>query len=173
MRFNLKKHQALKLLAKKFLSVNEKISLSKVIPAELVGISFKDIEKELKINSYQRELMLSELDKSKEVVFYDLEERGCFIDQKNGFSALSNKKYINQNWSIILNWIKNFVQIIIPVLALVIAYVSLTVKLDSLKMQSDKELQEVKNTMLKQKQRIEELEKQSKILPNHKINDSL
>ncbi|WP_031425460.1 hypothetical protein [Flavimarina sp. Hel_I_48] len=147
--------------------------MAHVIPAELVGLSFKHIEKELNINSYQRELMLSELDKSEEIIFYHLEERGCYIDQKNGFAALSNRKYINQHWSIILDWIKNFVQIVIPVLALIVAYISFTSKMNSIKMQYDKELQDVKNIILEQKDRLEELEKQNQIFSNPKKIDSL
>ena len=172
MRFNLTRHQLLKLLTEKFVSENKKIGRGQTIPADIVGLSLDEIDKQLNISPNQRELILSELIESDEIICFTLKEIGYIINEKKGISALANKKYINRNWKIILDWIKNFVQIIIPVLALVIAYVSLTSKLDSLKTQSDKELQEVKNIMLGQKKRIEKLENQSKILPNQK-KDSL
>ncbi|TJY31311.1 hypothetical protein [Pontimicrobium aquaticum] len=154
------------------MSENLKLARGQNVTADRVGLTFDEIEEKLKISPHKRELILSELNKADEIVFFSLDKLGCMIDEKNGIPALTDKKYINRNWKIILDWIKNFVQIVIPVLALVIAYVSLTSKLDSLKTQSDKELQEVKNIMLEQKKRIEELENQSKILPNQK-KDSL
>ena len=95
------------------------------------------------------------------------------INDKYGLAAFASKKYIKKNEDIIINWFKVFVQIIVPILALVIATLSLTTKLDSLKMQSDKELQKLETIRQEQKKRIELLENKTKTTPNHKKNDSL
>lgn len=71
-----------------------------------------------------------------------------------------------------LDWVKNFVQIIIPVLALAITFISLSIKLDSLKTDSDKELQMLKGIVLEQKERVESLELSLEAHPSH-IRDSI
>lgn len=135
------------------------------MPADLFGLSLNEIDTKLNISPNEREMILSELIESQEIICFNLKNIGYIINEKKGISALADKKYINRNWKIILDWIKNFVQIIIPVLALFIAYVSLTSKLDSQKTQSNKELQELRNeiqelrnTMQEQKEYIESLE---------------
>ncbi|PLB19944.1 MAG: hypothetical protein TRG1_1208 [Flavobacteriaceae bacterium FS1-H7996/R] len=136
------------------------------------GVSFSDLQSELKCDRNKLELIIGTLYLNEEVKYTNVDIEGL-ISTLKGFNSFSDKKYLKENDKIIINWLKNFVQIVIPVLALVIAYVSLTSKLDNLKTLSDKELQEVKNTMEKQKERIELLEKRTEILPNHKKNDSL
>jgi hypothetical protein len=141
--------------------------------ADDLGLDFNKVESILNVTNTKRELILSELYINEEIVSFNLYgENGCFVTDY-GVTSYANKKYLKKNEDVIINWLKNFVQIVIPVLALVITYISLTTKMDSLKTLSDKELREVKNIMQNQKERIELLESKTKILPNRKTNDSL
>jgi len=45
----------------------------------------------LKSGKNDIELVLSELEKSEEIVFYNLKEKGCFINPKNGLSSFVEK----------------------------------------------------------------------------------
>ncbi|VXB23336.1 conserved hypothetical protein [Flavobacterium sp. 9R] len=169
MHFNRKRHFILKKLVEKR---NTKIDVRNArIDANEIGLSLDEIDRFLKVTSTERELILSELYKNDEIISFSLSVNGCFINE-NGVSSFSNKKYLKKNEDIIINWFKLFVQIVIPVLALLVAVLSLTAKFTILKMQSDKELQEIKYVMKEQKKRIEELEKKTGAHPYHKKNNS-
>ena len=170
MRFNRKRHLLLEKLSEKFIAGTDNSKTN--LHADIIGLNFSEIDSLLKVSKAERELVLSELDKNKEIVFFDLKEEGCFIDT-NGLAALTDKKYKKKNEDIIINWFKVFVQIIVPILALLVAVLSLTTKFDSLKKQSDKELQKINTIIQEQKVRIEKLERKTKTLPNRKINDSV
>lgn len=148
MRLNRTRHFLLKKLSEKFIDNSENPSDQ----ADVVGLSYSEIDLLLKNNKKNRELVLSELEKSEEIVFYNLKEKGCFIEPKNGLSAFADKKYLRKNNEIIINWLKNFVQIFIPVASLIIAYLALTLKINSFQKTNSKE---IKNMELK----INELEK--------------
>lgn len=65
-------------------------------------------------------------------------------------------------------------QIVIHILALVVAILSLFLKFDNLKMQSDKELQKLEDKLLEQKMRTDSMETNLKKYPNvNKKKDSL
>ena len=167
MRYNKSKHLLLKKLSKKY--IDDIDNPNTKVNADVIGLKLTEINSLLKVNSSQRELILSELEESKEIEPFEFDEKGFFIND-NGMTSFVNKKYVKRNEDIIINWFKVFVQIVVPVLALVIAVLSLTIKLDNVKMQSDKELQNIKNIMKEQKKRIELLELNQKNLPNHKKN---
>ena len=82
---------------------------------------------------------------------------GLFAKDK-GVTAFSNKKYHNRVIERRKERVKFFVQTIVPILALVVAILSLSLKFDNLKMQSDKELQKLEYKLLKQKKRIDSME---------------
>ena len=172
MRFNRKRHYVLKILSEKFINEELKLVGKRNVNADHFGLTYDEIEKLLKIFPHKRELVLSKLYKANEIVFFDLEKFGCLINRENGMPAFTNKKYINRNRKIMLDWVKNFVQIIIPVLALAITFISLSIKLDSLKTDSDKELQMLKGIVLEQKERVESLELSLEAHPSH-IRDSI
>lgn len=148
---NRKRHYLLQKLSEKFLEQADNKSQS--LTGDLIGLSFKQIDSLLKVNIEQRELILSELDKSKEIVFFEFEDRGCFIN-KNGLSALAEKKYINRNQDIYLNWLRNFVQLFIPVASLIIAYFALSMTISKNKKENSEEIKTLEN-------RIEKLENSS------------
>ncbi len=147
-KLNRKRHFLLKKLSEKFLEQADNKSPN--LTADLIGFSFKEIDSFLKVNTEQRELIISELDKNNEIDFYEFKERGCFID-KNGLSALAEKKYINRNQDIYLNWLRNFVQLFIPVASLIIAYVALSMNIAKNKKENNAEIKSLEN-------RIEKLE---------------
>lgn len=147
-KLNHKRHFLLKKLSEKFLEQDD--NKSQNLTADLIGLSFKEIDSLLNVNLEQRELIISELEKNKEIDFYEFKERGCFID-KNGFSALAEKKYINRNHDIYLNWLRNFVQLFIPVASLIIAYVALSMNIAKNKKENSEEIKSLEN-------RIEQLE---------------
>lgn len=110
------------------------------LDADIVGLSLIEIDTLLKIDKNTRELILSELEKADEIVFYNLGEKGCFIEPKNGLSALTSKKYIKQNQDIILTWSRNFVQIFIPVASLLIAFIALSLNISKTKIENSEEI---------------------------------
>tara|TARA_R110002111_G_scaffold261382_2_gene334211 strand:- start:249 stop:761 length:513 start_codon:yes stop_codon:yes gene_type:complete len=165
---NRKRHKTLKLLSDSFIKFNSNQTESDL----KFGVSFNELMSELKCDRNKLEIIIGTLYLNEEVKYTNVDVEGL-ISTLKGFNSFLDKKYIKENDKIIINWLRNFVQIVIPVLALVVAVLTLISKWDNLKMQSDKELQEVKNIMQKQKERIELLEKRTKIHPNHQKNDSL
>jgi hypothetical protein len=164
---NTKRHKTLSLLSHSFIKFN-----SGQIDSDFkFGVSFKDLQSELKCDRNKLETIIGTLYLNKEVEYTDTAVIGL-ASTLNGFNSFTNEKYLKENRKIIINLLKDFVQIVIPVLALLIAYTSLTTKMDSLKTLSDKELQEVKKSIQKQKEHTESLEYKIQILTNHK-KDSL
>ena len=147
-KLNQKRHFLLKKLSEKFLEQADNYSPN--LKADLLGLSYKQIDSLLNVTLHERELIISELDKNKEIGFYQFQERGCFID-KNGLSALAEKKYINRNHDIYLNWLRNFVQLFIPVASLIIAYIALSTNSTKNKKENNEAIQSLEY-------RIEQLE---------------
>ena len=139
MRYNRTRHFLLKKLSEKFIQNSENSSVN----ADIIGLSYAEIDLLLKRNKKTRELVLSELEKSEEIVFYNLKEKGCFIEPKNGISAFTEKKYLRRNEDIIINWLKNIVQIFIPIASLIIAYLALTLKINTFQKSNSKEVEKL------------------------------
>src|SRR5690606_23926697 len=127
-----------------------------------------EIESLLKDSKAERELVLSELDKNQEIEIFDLKEKGCMINDKHGLAAFDSKKYKKMNEDIIIDWIKVFVQIVVPILSLVIT-ILVILKDDS---KTTKEIQAIEQKIQSLKGNIESLELNQKTPPNHKT-DSL
>ncbi|SEB01100.1 hypothetical protein SAMN05443667_11531 [Flavobacterium gillisiae] len=161
------KHKLLKILSKQYV-------ISGFENAENTEIGLNDdiILPLLKVSIEEYELLKMSLFEEKEVFRHNPKYKLGLYATDKGVASFVNKKYKKRNEDIILNWFKVFVQIVVPVLALIIAVLSLTIKLDTLKMQSDKELQKLENIMQEQQLSIEKLEMKTKTLPNHKKNTS-
>jgi|GEM_PF-1380333 len=155
MNLNKKRHKLLELLAKHRNNVELKKAKNNAL-----GISFTDLYKELNCNDDELQIITSELYTSDEIGYHDAHNINGLFAKNNGLSAFSNKKYIKLFWENIFNVSKNIVQIFIPVLALIVAILSFTLKFDNLQKQSEKELQEVKLLLLEQQERIKVLEHQ-------------
>lgn len=139
MELNKTRHYILKNLSKKFINNNDNPRKE----ANVVGLSFSEIDLLLKKNKNFRDLVLSELYKSNEIVFYDLKEKGCFIEPHNGLSAFAERKYLKKNEDILIKWLKNFVQIFIPIASLIVAYLALTIKLNNIEKSNTKEIKDI------------------------------
>lgn len=164
MRFNRKRHLLLKKLSEKYIQKNMKGG------AVSLGMSIIEINKLLKVDNLTREKIVSELLRANELILYDFGDKsGFFIEHKNGLSAFSDKKYLKRNENIIINWFKVFVQIAVPVLSLIIT-ILVIIKDDS---KTTKEIQSIEQKVEDLKNKINKLEKNTKTLPNHKINDSV
>lgn len=151
MRYNKTRHKLLHHLYLKYkrdLDSADLTSPKRAISANRAGLTFLEIDSLLKDKKSDRELILSELFKNKEIVFFDLKiGKGCMIDEDFGISAYSNKKYLNENNKIL----KNSVLFILPIIGLIIALTNLYLKFDSFK--------ETKNTEIKNlNSRIDNLE---------------
>ena len=158
---NRKRHFLLKKLSEKFLEQADNNGSN--LTADILGLSFEQIDSLLNVKIKERELIISELDINKEIAFYEFKERGCFID-KNGFSALAEKKYINRNQDIYLKWLRNFVQLFIPVASLIIAYVALSMNIAKNKKENNEEIKNLEN-------RIEQIENRKSVIKKAELSD--
>jgi len=161
MNYNLKRHKLLYILStqktlKELKGINnsdENIYIEK-------HLSYLYILKVLKVSGYELNILMKELTENNEIDYYlwnDEDKRGLFATSK-GLTSFANKKYIKLFWDNIINNSKSVVQIFIPILSLIIAYLAITTKLDNKKKQDEKELQEVKLLLLKEQEHIKLLE---------------
>lgn len=155
MNLNKKRHKLLELLSKH----RNNVELKKA-KYNALGVSFTELYAELNCNDDKLQIITAELYTSDEIGYHDAHNITGLFAKNNGLSAFSNKKYIKLFWENIFNVSKNIVQIFIPVLALIVAILSFTLKFDNLQKQSEKELQEVKSLLLEQQKRIKVLELQ-------------
>jgi hypothetical protein len=148
-----KRHKLLELLSKH----RNNVELNKA-KYNALGVSFEDIYNELKCNDDELHIITSELYTSEEIGYHDAYDIVGLFAKDKGLSAFSNRKYIKLWWDNLFNISKNIVQIFIPVFSLIIAYVALTSKSNQYQKKSEKELQEVKELLLKQQKDIKALE---------------
>ncbi len=132
------------------------------------AIDFETILKELNCNEDELQIITSELYSCDEIDDYTYSFKGLFA-KKNGLTSFSNKKYVNIIRKNRIENAKSFVQIVIPIFSLIIAYVAITTKSENIQKQYGKELQEVKLLLIQHKARIKTLEYRiEKILENKK-----
>ena len=148
-----KRHKLLELLSKH----RNNVELNKA-KYNALGVSFEEIYKELKCNDDELHVITSELYTSDEIGYHDAYNIIGLFAKDKGLSAFSNRKYIKLWWDNLFNISKNIVQIFIPILSLIIAYVALTSKSNQFQKKSEKELQEVRELLLKQQKDIKSLE---------------
>lgn len=167
MNYNRKRHKLLGELAEK-LSSNDDPN-NKQQEAYEVGMTFEQVDKFFNIKKNERNLILSELFDSNEIVRFESNKvgDGIFIDNAVGNSSFSDKKYIKINQDIFIKWLRNFVQIFIPIASLIITIIVLVKNPKDNYNKLDTEIQTIK-------QKVEHIEKvqnkkeQSPILEIHK-----
>lgn len=139
-----------------------------------LGVPFDKLYNELDCDEDALHSITSELYTTEEIGYHDANNIVGLFAKDKGLTAFSNKKYHNRVIERKKERVKFFVQTVIPILALVIAILSLSLKFDNLKMQSDKELQILEDKLLKQKMRIDSMETNLKKHPHvNKNTDSL
>ena len=117
-------------------------------------MTFSQIDNLLKNKKKDRELILSELYKNKEIHFFDLKVgKGCMIDEDYGISAYSNKKYLNENNKII----RNFILFVLPIIGLVVAITNLYLQFDSFKETKNNEIENLNSKVEIMESSIEKL----------------
>lgn len=153
MNLDTKRHKLLAILTEQ----RKKVELKKD-EFNALGVPFDKIYKELDCDEDELLSITSDLYTSEEIGYHNTYNIVGVFAKEKGLTAFSNKKYHNRVIERRKEIVKFFVQTVIPILALVVAILSLSLKFDNLKMQSDKELQKLEDKLLKQKMRIDSME---------------
>ncbi len=156
MNINLKRHNLLGILFKprSEWEINKAENIA-------IGVPFDKICNELNCQKDELPLITSELFSSDEIGPQNTHGIVGLCAKPKGLTAYSNKKYKRLNNARIKNNLKDFVQIIIPVFALVVAILTLSIKIENL---NTKTAKEIKTIELRQKH----LQDQIDILNNQK-----
>jgi len=152
MNFNRQRHKVLKLLSVSRIQFD---SGRRNIDFKL-GVSFDDLQKELNCDLDTCELIYSTLYDEKEVEYTNTSVIGLILSQK-GLKSYSEKKYLKENEKIIIDYFKNFVQIVIPILSLVIAILTIQLKIDTSNDKTNKKIENLQIQLNKQEQIINDL----------------
>ncbi len=160
MRYNRKRHKTLKILTPKFIQTRTDRGLGGDFH---IGTDFSVLREKLNCSQEECEIIFASLFTNEEVQFTDYKVDGLALT-KTGFSAFSDFKYIKQNENLIKEWARTFVQILIPILALVIAVLTLLLKTNSQKTLETKETQAIENKLLLIQGSINKLERNTKNL---------
>ena len=146
---NLKKHSLLKLLSEQSNKFDNKTSTEFNVSCDLIYNS-------LNINESELYYLIYELTTTKEIdyFFWNDEEKKVLFVTPEGVASYSKNKYRNLFYFNLKNNLKDFVQIVISIFSLVIAYLAIQLKIT-----------EVNNNNQKQ---IDTLRKEIKILKSNK-----
>lgn len=155
MKINLKRHKLLKILGNKDIS----FQLRKE-GVNSIGVSFEDIYKGLKCNEYELKKITSELYENEEIDYHDAYNIVGLYIKKKGLASYSNKKYISlyNNW--IINSVKTLIQIIIPILSLLIAFVAISLKIKNINTETNRRLIQAENKIESLEKRVNNLNSQ-------------
>jgi hypothetical protein len=149
---NLKRHKILEILSEQFIKVETEDS------SDPIGVSFEDLQAKLNCSKIELRRVSSTLYDNKEVDYMDIGLVGMFATEK-GLSACSNDKYKRESNLRLKNNIKDLVQIVVPVLSLLIAFLALTFKINKLNEQNEKQLKELNQKLFLQDKKIKSLTK--------------
>ena len=123
MNTNIYRHKILKHLSKKLLTGG-----SRDINDDLVYFSYSEIRDILNYKKNDLRLIITELIENKEISYHFGAKGKGLICNNLGLISYSNKKYLKIYRTEIITLIKDCVQIFIPVMSLLIAYIALTIK---------------------------------------------
>lgn len=126
-----------------------------------IGVPFENIIEALKCSEDELELITSELYSSEEIGYHNSQNIVGLHIKDNGATAFANKKYKRRIFERRKEQIRFSVQTIIPILALIIAILSLSIKFNNLKLHSDEKLQELYTKFEEQGVRLNKLELES------------
>ena len=157
MNSNLLRHQILEILTKQYIIAENS--------SEPLGVSFTVIESELKCTNVFLRQSISELYDNKEIGYHDAYDIIGVHATEKGVASFSNKKYWRIDRLTKVNFIKDCIQIIIPVLSLIVAVLAITMKIDNAN-------EATRKSQIEVLKRVESLEKsQNTILHNPKTSD--
>lgn len=160
MNYNCKRHELLSILSNQ-LTLNELSHISEEGDFVDKQLSYSYILEKLKVSDYELNILIKELTENSEINYYlwnDDEKRGLFATSK-GLTSFANKKYSKASLSIKKNNIKDFVQIVIPVLSLLatILVIYTTYKREEIKSEKqEKRIENLENQLKKVKKSVDE-----------------
>lgn len=138
MNYYIQKHKVLKLLTfSKNFQLDENNLMEK-------GLSYKDILNNLNVSETELNIIISELYENKEIK----NGHDGLIIEKKGISSFSNNFYIKQSRNYKLNLIKDYVQIIVPILTSIIAIIAVSNNNTS---KIEKKINEIENQLKERK----------------------
>ena len=146
---NLQRHKLLEILSLQYIN-------SDIDPDLNIHVSCKEIYSKLKISEFDLYMIIKELTSNEEIDYYfwnDEDKKGLYA-KPNGVTAFTNNKYVRLRNKQLKENIKDIVQIFIPVISLIIAFIALTIKFNNNKVENDQQFQLIKND-------IKDLKKQS------------
>lgn len=157
MRYNLTRHLLLKKLSEKYIATRD----TKRDGADIIGLRLEEIDEILGNRKKDRDLIVSELGNCKEIHAFNIQGKGFFITPSEGLSAFSEEKYLKKNNDIILRWLKNFVQIFIPLVSLLIAVLALWLRINTTNETNRKEMERLELKMNGIEEKVNKIEKQN------------
>jgi hypothetical protein len=149
MNSNVLRHRLLGILTKQYI-ISEKSN-------DTLGVSFTDIESDLKCTDTFLRQSISELFENKEIGYHDAYDIIGIYATEKGVASFSTKKYWRTDRLIKVNFIKDCIQIIIPVLSLIVAVLAITMKIETVN-------EATKKSQIEVLQRVEALEKSQNII---------
>jgi len=135
MMMNLRKHKLLAILSKQYI-------LSEIGESENGEIGLNDdiIIKELKMSKYKYQLIKQSLLDSEEVKRHNPKYILGLHATLKGVASFNDKKYTKAFFDDLINILKNFVQIVIPILSLLIAYYAIQLKISEVNNHNQKQI---------------------------------
>jgi hypothetical protein len=124
MRKDIFRHNLLELLSEKYVaSMNNNDEL---------GYPYSYLKTKFNVNEKELFRLIAELFSSKEIQLHNptgSPENLGICATNEGISSCSSKKYLNRHYTLVRTKIKDYVQIIIPILSLLIAYAAINNKI--------------------------------------------
>ncbi|MCL5130533.1 hypothetical protein [Algibacter sp. L4_22] len=154
MNLELKRHKLLGILSKQ----RNDLELKKA-EYNALGVPFEKIYSELNCNEDELKLITSELYTADEIGYHNAYDIVGVFAKDNGLSAFANKKYSRIYWKRVSDLTKNAIQIIIPVLSLLIAFIALSIKIESLNKTTDNKLDNLEKQVIELKSELDKTKK--------------
>ncbi|RPD93084.1 hypothetical protein EGM88_13620 [Aureibaculum marinum] len=150
MNLELKRHKLLGILSKQ----RNDLELKKA-EYNALGVPFEKIYSELNCNEDELKLITSELYTADEIGYHDAYDIVGIFAKDNGLSSFANKKYSRIYWKRVSDLTKNAVQIIIPILSLLIAFIALSIKIESLNKSTDNKIDNLEKQVIELKSELD------------------
>lgn len=153
---NFTRHKILKVLSAKL--VENDVAHANGENSGTWAVPFKEISEKTKCSEFKIRQAVSVLLDNKEVFLNNVEFNGLGVEEA-GLSAFSTNKYLNIYKSSIINFIKDLVQIFIPVISMAITLIAVSnsnhnVKIDKI----ETKLQEMQVSLTNTEEYIKKLE---------------
>jgi hypothetical protein len=162
-----KRHKLLELLSDKRLNFES----NQLPEGEHLGISFYELTQKMKCDIFELNLIASELYANNEIKHHNAHNINGLYCEKEGLTSFANNKYKARYWRDIWTNLFTISQIIVPILALVIALVAV---IDSRQNKlHTEEIQLLRIELFKLKEKQDSQTKTISILQNNLKSDSL